>query len=63
MRGKDSQDDAIAVAKIYKISREVAAVAVEDQKSVTSSRFVFREALKDLFKLCQTYVIITPSRG
>jgi hypothetical protein len=52
MRWKDGQEDAVAVAKIYKIGREMAAVAVKDEKSVTASRFLLREALKYLLKPC-----------
>jgi hypothetical protein len=62
VRWKDSQEDTIAVAKIYEIGREVAAVAVEDQKPVISSRFLLREAIKDLFEPCQTYIMVTLSR-
>jgi hypothetical protein len=50
MRWKDGEENAVAVAKIYKIGREMAAVAVKDEKSVTASRFLLREALKYLLK-------------
>jgi hypothetical protein len=62
MRWKDGLEDAVAVAKIYEIGREMAAVAVKDQKSVAASRFLLREALEYLLKPCQTYVVVAPSR-
>ena len=48
MRWKDGQEDGVAVAKIYEIGREMTAVAVKDEKSVTASRFLLREALNYL---------------
>jgi hypothetical protein len=62
MRWKDSQEDAIAVAKIYELGREMAAVAVKDEKSVTASRFLLREALKYLLQPSQIYIVVAPSR-
>jgi hypothetical protein len=50
MRGEDSQEDAISVAKIDKIGGYMAAVAVKDEETVVSSRFLLREALKYLLK-------------
>jgi hypothetical protein len=38
-------------------------VAVKDEEPVVASRFLFREALKDLFKRSQSYVIIGTSRA
>jgi hypothetical protein len=61
MRGKDGEEDAIGVAKIHKIGREMAAVAVEDEKSVSSSRFLLREALKNLFKPGHPKLVVSPS--
>lgn len=42
---------------------KVAAVAVNDEEPVAGSRFLFREALKDLFKPGQSYVIVGTSRA
>jgi hypothetical protein len=63
MRGKDGEEDLVAVAKIYKIAGYMAAVAVEDEKSVSSSRFLLREALKDLFEPGHPKLVVTPSLG
>jgi hypothetical protein len=40
----------------------MAAVAVKDKKPVVAARFRLREAIEDLLKPCQTYVIVAPFR-
>jgi hypothetical protein len=61
VRGEDGEEDAIAVAKIYEISRYMAAMAVKDEKPVAAARFLLRIALEHLFKPGQSYVIVAPS--
>ena len=61
MRGKDGEEDLVAVAEIYEIAREMAAVAVEDEKSILPSCFLLREALEDLFEPSYPELIVTPS--
>ena len=63
MRWKDSKQDAIGVAKLHKFHREVAAVAVEDQKTLSDARFRFCTAMEDLLKPGKSYLIIGPSGG
>jgi hypothetical protein len=52
MRWKDDEEDSIAIAKIYKICRDMAAVAVKDEKPVIATRFLLREAIKYRLKPC-----------
>ena len=63
MRGEDGQEDSIAIAKIYKIGGKVAAVVVEDEKSVIATRFRFRMAVEHLFEPGKPEVIVRPACG
>ena len=58
MGWKDGQKYSILVAKVDKVGREMAAVAVEDQKSPSATCFCFRSALEDLMKPGKSYLII-----
>jgi hypothetical protein len=61
VRWKHSEEDLVGVAKVYKTRRDVAAVAVEDQKSPSPSRTLLREAIKDLGKPGKPEVVVRPS--
>ena len=61
VRWKHSEEDLVGVAKVYKTRRDVAAVAVEDQKSPSASRFRFCMTVEHLFKPDTLEVIVRPS--
>jgi hypothetical protein len=62
MRRKDSEKDAIGVAKVYKIGREVAAAVVKDQKSPSSSCSRSGMTVEHFFELGKPEIIVRPSR-
>jgi hypothetical protein len=61
VRWKDREEDLVAVAEIYEIVREMAAVAVKDEETILPSRFLFREALEHLFELGYPKLVIALS--
>ena len=63
MGWKDAQKDLVVVTKVYKIVRDVAAVAVKDQESPFAPRFCSRFAVKYLFEPGQPDTVITLSGG
>ena len=60
MGWKDEQKDAIQLTIVLVFLCEVAAVAVEDEKSPTSTSFLFCDAIKYLFKLGESDVVVRP---
>lgn len=60
MGWKDEQKDVIQLTIVFKYLCEVATVAVEDEKSPTSTSFLFCDAIEYLFKPGQSDVVVRP---
>jgi hypothetical protein len=58
MGRKDKQKDAIPLTIVLEFLCEVAAVAVKDKKSPTSTSFLFCDAIKYLFKPGESDVVV-----
>jgi len=61
VRGKQRQEDSMAVAKLDKCARYVAAVAVKDEETVIASCFRSREALEYIREPGQSNLIVSPA--
>ena len=61
MRRKDGKQYLVGVAEVYEVARDMAAVAVEDEKPPAPTRFVYREAVEDLFKPGKPELVVNPT--
>jgi hypothetical protein len=60
MGWKDEQKDAVQLTIVLKFLCTVAAVAVEDEKCLTSTSFLFCDAIKYLFEPGKSDVVVQP---